>query len=45
MESMKALVELFDSADVFLSQEEYSKATSLAKEFLDTYSVLNQWGP
>ena len=43
MESMKALVELFDSADVFLSQEEYSKATSLAKEFLDTYSVLNQW--
>ncbi|CAE7490432.1 unnamed protein product [Symbiodinium sp. CCMP2592] len=43
LECMSDLVEVFDAADMFLADNEFRKAESLAKGFLDSYSFLNQW--
>ena len=43
LECMSELVEVFDAADMYLTDMEFGKAESLAKGFLDSYSFLNQW--
>ena len=43
MGCMVKLVELYDNADIFLEEKEWSTAFTLGKGFLDAYSLFSQW--
>ena len=44
MEHLQKVVDIFDEQDIVLTIEKWTEAFTLAKGFLDTYSLLNQWG-
>lgn len=44
MEHLQKVVGIFDEQDIVLTIEKWTEAFTLAKGFLDTYSLLNHWG-
>lgn len=43
LESMHGLVEVFNTADIIPTEDEFQAAMALAKGFLDGYSCLKSW--
>ena len=44
MEHLQKVVDIYDEEDIVLTIEKWTEVFTLAKGFLDTYSILNQWG-
>lgn len=44
MEHLQKVVNIYDEEDIVLTIEKWTEVFTLAKGFLDTYSILNTWG-